>query len=179
MQRDHDGTPIFVDEDDAAAALENPDLSRDDRLAAELAQDAMLSGYTASELDDYDTISTGQADDLKHETVDGLRYWLSRCGVADGEPFEHTVTIERQDEGRWINVARYDGGELDEDEDEAATGPFALTISMGNAEMSEPEHVAAALRSVAQQIEDHGQIGQCRIRDANGNTVGRYGREAV
>ena len=63
--------------------------------------------------------------------------------------------------------------------DEKQDGEFSLTITLGNAAMSEPEHVAAALRSVAEQIEDHGRIGECRIRDANGNTVGRYGREAV
>lgn len=55
-------------------------------------------------------------------------------------------------------------------------GTFELGIELGNAAMQEPEHVAAALRSVAQQLEDHARTGPGRIRDVNGNTVGGYGR---
>lgn len=54
---------------------------------------------------------------------------------------------------------------------------FKLHIAMGNAAMSKPEHVAASLRSVAQQIEDHARLytdAETRIRDTNGNRVGDY-----
>lgn len=56
---------------------------------------------------------------------------------------------------------------------------YCLTISMGNEEMSEPEHVARLLHSLAQGIEDTGRLGSGKLRDGNGNTVGSYGREAI
>jgi hypothetical protein len=44
-----------------------------------------------------------------------LRVWLSRLGLADGEPFEHTVYVEQLDEdaGRWNEVGYFDGDVLD------------------------------------------------------------------
>lgn len=54
---------------------------------------------------------------------------------------------------------------------------FKLHIAMGNAAMSKPVHVAASLRSVAQQIEDHARLytdRETQIRDSNGNQVGGY-----
>lgn len=108
----NDQTPIFDDEDAATAALENPDLSRSDRMAAEVALIGFRGGYDAATLDGYETLSTGQADDLKLETGQGYRFWLSRCGVEDGEPYEHTITVEYEENGSWVNVCRYDGGEI-------------------------------------------------------------------
>lgn len=48
----------------------------------------------------------------------GFRVWLSRCSIADGEPFEHTVYVERltlDDDWRWIDVGYYDGENPPED----------------------------------------------------------------
>ena len=69
---------------------------------------------TAQELADLPTMTQGQADDLKWESADGdLRFWLSRCGVSDGQPWENMVTIERHLPGHegWIETT-YDGGDL-------------------------------------------------------------------
>lgn len=54
------------------------------------------------------TITVGQADDLKIETED-FRVWLSRCGVADGEPYENKVTVEMYDinAGEWYEHRCY------------------------------------------------------------------------
>jgi len=80
--------------------------------------------FSARQLEDFDTITIGQADDLKWEGVanDGtpMRLWLSRCGTADGEPYERTVTVELycvpddEEDEQWHNVARYDGAPLDD-----------------------------------------------------------------
>jgi len=51
-----------------------------------------------------------------------------------------------------------------------------VSIDIGNSAMSEPEHVAAALQAVARDIE-HGVLVPGwwgRVRDENGNTVGRF-----
>lgn len=58
--------------------------------------------------------------------------------------------------------------------DEKRDGEFSLTITLGNAAMSEPEHVAEALADVAEAIRDGGGWLEGTIRDGNGNTVGRY-----
>lgn len=53
---------------------------------------------------------------------------------------------------------------------------FALTIELGNDTMQSGPDVAGALREVADRIE-HDLEARGTIRDANGNTVGRYGPE--
>lgn len=58
-----------------------------------------------SELESMETLSQGQAHDLKLETDEGLRYWLSRCGAEDGQDF--AVDIEELIDGRWEVVHRY------------------------------------------------------------------------
>ena len=63
---------------------------------------------TAQELSKRSTLATGQADDLKVDTGD-VRFWLSRTGLADGEPFENTVTIELLEDDGWTTYLRYDG----------------------------------------------------------------------
>lgn len=71
---------------------------------------------TAEELSQLPVTCRSQADNLHYEDEeeDGtpIRFWLSRCGVADGEPYENTVTIEVYDGDRWDTYVRYDGGEL-------------------------------------------------------------------
>lgn len=60
------------------------------------------------------------------------------------------------------------------------TGEFTLSIDLGNAAMRGPEHVAAALRDVAEDLHSAGGFGGSpgRIRDANGNTVGEWSVDA-
>lgn len=69
-----------------------------------------LRRFTLAELDPLPVLSQGQADDLKVEGSDRsgpFRVWLSRCGVEDGEPFDHAVTVERFKGGAWVEVDRY------------------------------------------------------------------------
>jgi hypothetical protein len=68
--------------------------------------------YRYDELVAMPTLREGQADNLKWVSEDGrTRLWLSRCGLEDGEPFRHTVTVERKtrDDGWWTTAYRYDG----------------------------------------------------------------------
>ena len=69
--------------------------------------------YTTDELEDMPVLSQGQADDL-HVEEDGLRVWLSRTGVADGEPFDNTVTHEELIGGRWVITEIYNGDDTTE-----------------------------------------------------------------
>ena len=68
--------------------------------------------YTARELDALPTLAVGQADNLKVDDGDGVRIWLSRVGIADGYPYEHTVMVERIIDGVWTTTDTYDGGAL-------------------------------------------------------------------
>ena len=64
--------------------------------------------YTTEQLEELPTLCEGQADDLKVDDGD-VRYWLSRCGLVDGEPWQNTVTIEARSNGCWSDAVRYDG----------------------------------------------------------------------
>lgn len=75
-----------------------------------------MSDHTAAELRKLPTLCVGQADDLKIERLaddlsPGYRVWLSRCTVADGEPVDNKVTIERQEarSGKWYTSQWYEG----------------------------------------------------------------------
>ena len=61
-------------------------------------------------VEDLETLCVSQADDLKAEG-DGVRVWLSRCGVEDGEPYPNKITIERynEDGGGWYEAETYEG----------------------------------------------------------------------
>jgi len=59
-----------------------------------------MKRYSLAELEELPTLSEGQFDNLKVETST-RRVWLSRCGVADGEPYPNKVTVERLINGRW------------------------------------------------------------------------------
>jgi hypothetical protein len=50
---------------------------------------------------------------------------------------------------------------------------FELKIETGNAAMNTPEHIAAALREVANDLDGWDSKGDS-IRDENGNKVGNY-----
>lgn len=66
---------------------------------------------TAAELDRLPTLCQSQALDLKFD--DGTyRYWLARTGIADGEPYENTVYVEKLERGQWIDIDSYDGGPI-------------------------------------------------------------------
>lgn len=63
-------------------------------------------GLKAEALRKLPTLATGQAASLKIE--DGpWRVWLSRCDVADGEPYKNKVEIEHYDGERWEEVHHY------------------------------------------------------------------------
>ena len=62
--------------------------------------------YTLAELEAMPTLSTGHTDDLKVDTG-RTRVWLSRCTVADGEPYNNKVAIERLKGGRWVETSTY------------------------------------------------------------------------
>jgi hypothetical protein len=67
--------------------------------------------WTARELAAMPTLTVGQADDLKID-LPGLRVWLSRCSVEDGEDSENQVYVERYIDDRWKTVESYPGGPL-------------------------------------------------------------------
>lgn len=80
---------------------------------------------TAQELvDDYPVISRSWNANLHfdsyeggpfgHDDDGGVRFWLHRTGIADGEAFENTISIEVLRDGRWEPEDTYDGGELEE-----------------------------------------------------------------
>lgn len=64
--------------------------------------------YTLAYLKSLPTLSTAQADDLKIEDG-GVRVWLARTGIEDGEPYNNKVTIEvyNQQTGRWEITQTY------------------------------------------------------------------------
>lgn len=69
--------------------------------------------YTAGELENEPTLTQGQDADLKvNDTTWRLRVWLCRGDTADGHPWENTIEVEVEILGRWVTVARYDGGEV-------------------------------------------------------------------
>ncbi len=67
-----------------------------------------MGRYTAAELKRKRTLSTGQCDSLKVDTGT-MRVWISRCTVADGEPYNNKVSVEKLRNGRWETVETYKG----------------------------------------------------------------------
>lgn len=51
---------------------------------------------------------------------------------------------------------------------------FSLAIEIGNSAMESPDDVARALRRLADELETSSAAGNGRIRDDNGNAVGRW-----
>jgi hypothetical protein len=66
----------------------------------------MHDRYTLAELEATPTINQGHTADLKFDTP-RRRVWLERTTVADGEPYDHAVTIEEYDGNAWRQVERY------------------------------------------------------------------------
>jgi len=64
--------------------------------------------YTANELEELPTLSSGHFDNLKID--DGqYRVWLSRVGIADGMPYDNQIMVEKLVNGRWEIVEQYEG----------------------------------------------------------------------
>ena len=63
--------------------------------------------YTLEEIEALPTSHSGQFDNLKIET-DDKRVWLSRCGIADGMPYDNTITVERLINGCWVETDMYE-----------------------------------------------------------------------
>lgn len=65
----------------------------------------------------YTPTTQGQADDLYIDHP-SYRVWISRMSTEDGEPFNDAVTVEINDNGRWVDALRLNGAvtpaELDE-----------------------------------------------------------------
>jgi hypothetical protein len=64
-----------------------------------------LTIYAPGFLATLPTLAASQADDLKLETGGRLRYWLARCGEADGETWQ--VHVERMKAGCWEPLVSY------------------------------------------------------------------------
>lgn len=64
--------------------------------------------HKARDLQDLPTLCVGQSCNLKMDDGE-TRVWLSRCGVADGAPYDNAVTIEQLVDGRWIVLEVYEG----------------------------------------------------------------------
>jgi hypothetical protein len=65
------------------------------------------TNYPLNYLKNKHTLCTSQADSLKIDDGDGYRVWLSRCTVADGEPYNNKVTVEQLVGGYWKTVREY------------------------------------------------------------------------
>ena len=67
---------------------------------------------TAMLLEESAVIGAAQDADL-HFDSNGVRLWVHRTGLDDGEPFENTITVELltdvNQESHWTTVATYDG----------------------------------------------------------------------
>lgn len=67
-----------------------------------------VTRWTGRELASMPTLATSQSSDLKVDE-DGVRFWLARTNVEDGEPYEQTVHVEQLIDGRWEPLETYDG----------------------------------------------------------------------
>jgi len=65
--------------------------------------------YTLAELQDMPTLAQGHFDNLKIN-CEKFRLWFSRLTMADGQPYDHQVSVERYDPraGAWIVVFQYE-----------------------------------------------------------------------
>ena len=66
-----------------------------------------MKKYTLRELQQLETISQGQTDNLKIKT-EKTKVWLSRMTVEDGMTYNNMVTIEKlTKDGRWEIIEEY------------------------------------------------------------------------
>ena len=64
--------------------------------------------FTLDDLQEMETIHSGQYDNLKFDNGK-IRVWLSRCGIEDGMPFNNAITVEKLIDGRWETIEEYAG----------------------------------------------------------------------
>lgn len=65
---------------------------------------------------DMEVIEQGYTSDLHFDT-DGVRLWLHRTGLADGEPYENAISVEvlvagaeeTSHSSEWLSIGTYDG----------------------------------------------------------------------
>lgn len=62
--------------------------------------------YTLARLRSLPTLESGHMDDLKVRTSTE-KIWLSRMAKEDGMPYDNQVTIERLQNGRWVETRKY------------------------------------------------------------------------
>jgi hypothetical protein len=60
------------------------------------------------DLDEMPVLCQAHTCDLKIDGGD-LRIWEARTSTEDGEPYKHTIYIERKEDGCWIDLGDYDG----------------------------------------------------------------------
>jgi hypothetical protein len=65
------------------------------------------ANLTLAELQDLPTLCIGHSQNLKIETPT-VRVWLSRCGIADGMPYDNQVEVEQLIDGRWTETLTYE-----------------------------------------------------------------------
>jgi len=72
--------------------------------------------YTLDELEAMEVLEEGYTANLVEDaTFAGVRVWWERTGVADGEPWEETVTVEaRTVDGAWRDAFRYNAEDVSE-----------------------------------------------------------------
>lgn len=58
-------------------------------------------------LEEQPVLCQAQADD-QHLEVAGRKVWVSRVGRLDGMPCDDGITVERLDDGKWVNGGRED-----------------------------------------------------------------------
>lgn len=80
-----------------------------------------MSKYpNTAELEALPTLESAHTDDLKLQggpigKYAAVKLWLSRCALADGEPFENTATVEaRTETGPWETLAVYSADDAPE-----------------------------------------------------------------
>ena len=70
--------------------------------------------YTLEEIENMTTLEQSQFDDLKYQN-DNYRIWLSRMTVADGQPYNNQITVEKlvrtgiTTGGKWKIIKQYEG----------------------------------------------------------------------
>ena len=69
-------------------------------------QSIVAREYSLAELEALPTLATGQADSLKVDD-EHTQVWLSRCSVADGEPYDNRVSIYHRFTTGWELVHCY------------------------------------------------------------------------
>lgn len=101
---------------------------------------------SAQELvDDYAVINRGWNANLHFDDGD-LRFWLHRTGVADGEPYENTISIEQLVDGRWETIEPgYDGGPIGDADFERRRKIAGQIMIEVLAQLEEPSDETSAL----------------------------------